>query len=57
VVVSLGRLAGDSAVTLQIQGRVLDTAPKHLEARATLRSATALPVDGGKAMTKVTDRD
>jgi uncharacterized repeat protein (TIGR01451 family) len=56
VVVSLGRLAGDSPVTLHVYGRVLDSAPKHLDGQAILRSATALPVSGGKATTNTHDR-
>jgi len=53
IVVSLGRLAGNSTVTLHIRGYVTKRAPKHLEALGVLRSGTALPVVGKKAITKV----
>jgi uncharacterized repeat protein (TIGR01451 family) len=57
VVVSLGRVAARSTLTLHIHGRILLSAPKHLEAVGILRSATAMPVFGGKAMTKVRGDD
>jgi uncharacterized repeat protein (TIGR01451 family) len=57
VVVSLGRVASRATVTLQIHGHVLGAVRKHLEAHALVRSATALPVDGGKARTKIDDQD
>jgi uncharacterized repeat protein (TIGR01451 family) len=57
VVVSLGRLAANSTVTLHIHGYVVRWAPKHLEALGVLRSGTALPVVGKKATTNVPGDD
>ena len=57
VVVSLGRLAAGSTVTLHIQAHILPSAPKHLEAVGVLRSGTAMPVVGEKAGTTVHSDD
>jgi uncharacterized repeat protein (TIGR01451 family) len=57
VVVSLGRLAAGSTVTLHIQAHILQSAPKHLEAVGVLRSGTAMPVVGEKAGTTVHSND
>ena len=57
VVVSLGRVDAKSTVTLQIHGHILLTAPNHLETVGALRSGTALPVAGGRAITNVHRRD
>jgi uncharacterized repeat protein (TIGR01451 family) len=57
VVVSLGRLAAKSTVTLHIHGHILRSAPKHLEAVGVLRSGTALPVVSEETITKVESDD
>jgi hypothetical protein len=53
VVVSLGRLAAGSTLTFHIHAHILPSAPRHLEAVGVLRSGTALPVVGEKAVTTV----
>jgi uncharacterized repeat protein (TIGR01451 family) len=57
IVVSLGRLAGNSTVTLHIRGYFTKRAPKHLEALGVLRSGTALPVVGKKVISNVRGDD
>jgi hypothetical protein len=54
VVVSLGRLLPGSAVTLEVRGRVSESAPgPKLEGFGILRSGTALPVAGNRTITRL----
>jgi uncharacterized repeat protein (TIGR01451 family) len=55
VVVSIGRLRPDQTISLQIEGRVSNSADTGdvLRASGVLRSGTALPVAGNRTSTKV----
>jgi uncharacterized repeat protein (TIGR01451 family) len=53
VVVTIGRLASGAAVAVDVAVQAPASGSKHLMAHGSLRSATALPVDGGVANTKI----
>jgi hypothetical protein len=53
VIVTIGRLAAGATATIQVTVQAPVSGPKHLIARGSFRSATAMPVYAGAANTKV----